>query len=172
MPTWTPQTKAVDASRLEANIIAFIRANQADALLWANGGGAAGTIKPFNFLVDNLANPSVPGLPVLMVTGKEKRTDRSSDLDRSQFDVQFEGIVLGKNADALTALTEKYAAALESMLVNIPTDTMLAGTSGQIIDNEPDTAISYGEIGLNEQESALLQVFTLRVSYTMYSSGY
>jgi len=170
MPVWTPKTKTVDAGKLEANIIAFIRANQADALLWANGGTSA--VKPFNFLVDNLANQGLPGLPVLMITGKEKQTNRASDLDVSGFSIQFEGIVLGKNADALVVLTEKYAAALESMLINIPDTTLLAGTTEQIIENEPDTSISYGEIGMNEQESALLQVFTLRVTYTLYASAY
>lgn len=170
MATWTAKTKTVNASKLEANIIAFIRANQADALLWANGG--TGTIKPFNFLVDNLANQGLPGLPVLMVTGKEKSTDRASDLDQSKFGIQFEGIVLGKNAESLAALTEKYAAALESMLINIPDLTLLSGTTGQMIENEPNTTISYGEIGMNEQESALLQVFTLRVTYTLYASAY
>ncbi len=167
---WVTTQKTVDSSRLEANIIAFIRANQTDALTWANGGTTP--LKPFNFLVDNLANPSLPGLPILMITGKEKTTSRASDLEQTSLGFEFEAIVLGRAADALAALTEKYALALESMLISIPEAVLLAGTSGQFIDNEPDTSISYGEIGTNEQENALLQVFRLRITYTLFASAY
>lgn len=171
MPLWTPKNNAVDTRLVEYNVLTFIRANQSDALLWANGGTSA--LKPFNFLAENLANLDKPNVPTLMVTGNEESVSYKSDLVEVGYRIDFESIVFSGAPDTLQALTKKYAYALKSMLANITPALLLNALDGeQTATDAPDISVNYGEIGVSEQLKGFIQVFQIRAIYFIGASVY
>jgi hypothetical protein len=171
MPLWTPKNNAVDTTLVENNVLTFIRANQSDALLWANGGALP--LKPFNFLTENLANLDKPNVPTLMVTGKGESVNYKRDVVEVGYRIDFESIVFSGAADTLPTLTNKYALALKSMLANITPPLLLEGLDGeQTAEDAPEISVNYGEIGVNEQLKGFIQVFQITAKYSIGASAY
>lgn len=123
---WEPTNEAPDTRKLVSNLLAFIVANSAAAATWANGGSTLpGFAKVWNS-AEGRVHKYFPDVMVLSESAVAREAAQGIEVD---FELLFEIEVVGKTADTVTELAKKYVAALESMLVNIPHATLMAGTS-------------------------------------------
>ena len=164
---WTPQKNVIDLTTIADNLLEFIALYDEDALDWANGGpGLVG----FTKLYTNASGRLQTEFPSLMILAQESETDLTGDMIEAGLQLVLEGTISGPDADELVANTKKYARAVESLLTNIPADTLTA-------NSEPEMGAWIFEIEtkvdiLTRISSAFLQVFQVRVIYRLAASGY
>ncbi len=167
---WNPEITVIDTGAIEANLVAYLKTNQAAALLWANGGAA---LKPFQFLSDKPANKDKPGFPVLMTTGGSEGVETGDDMQTFDFQIGFEVICAKTTGDAVVREAKKYARALKSLLFEIDKATITAGIEDVLVF-APDKrfTVRYDEVGANEQETMFFQRFQIDVVYRFYAANY
>lgn len=119
---WTP---TLDTRPLAVNLLAFIRANSAAAATWANGGAALEGFKKVWNSAEGRFHKYFPDVMVLSESVNVREAAQGMEVD---FELLFEIEVVDKTADLVTERAKKYATALESMLINIPADVLLADT--------------------------------------------
>lgn len=165
---WIPKTNVIDTTRIDANILAFIAANQAEALFWANNGAA---LKIFNFLADNVENLDLPNLPTLTVTGSEEAFNYDADILQTNYRIDFESIVFDKDGGLLPALTKKYATALKSMLANISPVQLLGGAGGEQATRSRSISANYREIAVSSRVTGFIQVFQIKAVFELEAAS-
>jgi hypothetical protein len=123
---WQPTLESPDTTKLVPNLLAYIVTHSAAAATWANGGQALpGFAKVWNS-AEGRVHKYFPDLMVLSESVNAREAAQGIEID---FELLFELQVVDKGADAVTERAKKYAAAVESMLLNIPPETFMAGTS-------------------------------------------
>lgn len=126
MTDWTPTIESPDTRLLVPNLLAFISAKSAAAATWANGGQTLpGFAKVWNS-AEGRVHKYFPDLMVLSESANAREAAQGIEVD---FELLFELEVVDRTADAVTERAKKYVAALESMLLNIPPETLMAGTT-------------------------------------------
>lgn len=166
--TWNPEITVIDTGAIEANLIGYLKTNQAAALLWANGGTSA--LKPFQFLSDKPANKDKPGFPILMTTGATEGVETGDDLQAFDFQISFEVICAKTTAAAVGSEAKKYARALKSLLFEIDRDDLLGLNQSVRLAGDRRFSIRYDETGKNEQETMFFQRFQIDAVYRFYAS--
>lgn len=161
---WQPKNNAIDTTAIETNLTAFIKANQADALRWANNGT---NLKLFNFAADQIENLNKPNLPTISVIGAGETEVSSQETLIIDYRIDYESIVFGKDAGALPALTKKYANALKSLLKNISPALLLEAVPGEQQVMSTALGSNYREIGQSESLSGFIQIFQVRATYRL-----
>ena len=164
---WTPTFKVLRPAKIANNLLAYIATNQADALSWATGGTALRPIQEFS---DSTANRTSPVYPSIARASNEGADDDTEDYLPAAFSLIFE--VMIQNADPSTAVTEaeNYEAAIKSMIRNCPDATVMANTGiANVVLESIET--SFDEIKTNEMQNDFLQVFQLRLTYTMFGEA-
>lgn len=156
--------KVVDTRFIGANILQFIRDNQAEVLTIANGGTA---LKSFQQIVDSIANRANPMFPSLAIESEGSATEFDSDVLGSAYRVTFEAMIYGTNASALPSLAKKYAYALELMLINIPRATLLAN-SGLTDLAVRSIETDHDPLKTNDNHTEFFQVFQTRIIYNIW----
>ena len=113
---WNPTQNVVDLTPVIGNLLAYVEANQQDALEWAHGSSG---IDPFAAIYPNAAGWLRSLYPYLMVVTHQDRGEdaetENGDVIVTTFTLLFEVAVKG-NADELPTLTKEYDRALRSML--------------------------------------------------------
>jgi len=119
---WNPTIQVFDERPIKDNLIAFIQANQADALLWANDGTALPSIAKFH------RSPRlVTVFPALtFLQSEHKELDNEGDTLDIDFALLLELAIIHGNQDTLVERANRYAMALESMLANVSETTFFA----------------------------------------------
>lgn len=126
MPEWTPTQDAPDTRKVAPNLLAFIGANNAAAIRWANGGTSLPAFKRLWESAEGRIHKYFPDLMILRESVNARDAAQGIDVD---YELLLELQVTGKAADAVTRLAKTYIAAVESMLVNIPPEILVAGTT-------------------------------------------
>jgi hypothetical protein len=116
---WNPTLQVFDPRFIAPNLLAWFKANQADALLWANNGTALPPIKDF---FENEHTPT--RFPVLMINRVQYQTETGEDIAETQIALQFEIILVHGNQDWLALNAPRYSMAFESMTKNIPKSSL------------------------------------------------
>jgi hypothetical protein len=124
--SWQPQNQVIDEKKLIDNLLSFFRANQSSALDWAAGG--VGALKDFARLHNSATGRVDTVFPVLMISSTRLVTTFDSDLLEAAWFVEIELAVAAARADEATEKSHKYVQAVESMLANIPSGTLCAGS--------------------------------------------
>ncbi len=123
---WEPTIEAPDTRKLVPNLLSFVATNGAAAATWANGGATLpGFAKIFNSS-EGRHHKYFPDLMVLSESVGARDAAQGIEID---VELLFEIEVVDKTAELVTERAKKYVAALESMLVNIPPETLMAGTT-------------------------------------------
>jgi CRISPR/Cas system-associated exonuclease Cas4 (RecB family) len=120
--SWPPNQhiQVFDERPLKDNFLAFLEANQVDALAWANTG-SVGALDPISQFQKAAKLTSV--FPSLTILQTEHGSAFGSDLLGVVFSMTLELAVVHGNQDTLTDLAAKYAMAVESMIANMPETT-------------------------------------------------
>lgn len=166
--TWTPRTNVIDLTQVADNLLGYVGENDSDALLWANGSA----LPEFAAFYTNASGRLQTIFPSLMVLSQDAETDLTGDILISGLQLTLEGTVSGSNADDLVAATKMYAKAVESMLANIPSATLMAGSSphqeASLFEIETKFDILRGQ----QAPSAFLQIFQIRCVYRITAAAY
>lgn len=161
--------KVIDLTQIATNLLNFIQTYGGDYLNWAAGG-----VGPENYrkLYTNASGRLATDFPSLMILAQRADTDVSGDQLDAAVQLIFEGTISGTDPDALVAETKLYARALESMLVNITSDVITAGSmkyqKAFPVELETELDILRG----TQSPSAFLQIFQTRVVYRILTSGF
>lgn len=163
---WDPQFKVIDQRPLAANILSYISDNQTDALNWANGGPG---LDDFAKFYTNASGRLQTQFPCLMVLSQGLGTDLTGDGLQSAFQIVLEGAVSGTDPDTLVDNTKRYAMAVESMVLNMPSDEFTLGANqyhkGFVIEIETIHDV------VTRITSGFLQVFQVRLTFNILTSG-
>jgi hypothetical protein len=167
--SWSPRNNIIDLDKIVENLFAFMTTNQTDAILWANNNVA---LTAFAKLYPSARGRLSTVFPCLMLLKKNIVTDFSGDLVQASISLIFEAQIQGGNVDVIVEKAEKYAKAVESMLINIPMKDLTNGAlnlqSGDIENIETE----YDLLRSNKGNTVYLQVFQTQIEYIIYGAAF
>lgn len=169
---WTPTVKVLDLRHIANNLLAYIEANQADALEWAYEAPATATgfLKFYKSAKGRLSTI----FPCLMILEKGVANDLE-DAITGVLTIKFEAVIAGADADTLADDAVKYGMALESMLANIPKATLGTADDESPLINPMTGGLILLETEYDESSSlngTFFQVFQTKASYQLIARGY
>lgn len=140
---WLPSLYSVSGPIIERNVLAYIAANQTQALAWAKAQlGFVGTVADFQNIYNSSEGRIHLLFPDLMLIRRSTSfRDAGDDISvLVQHTLGFEMEIAHADADTLTNLVNVYGVALMSMLWNIPRASLVANvpTQGQPVVNVTD----------------------------------
>lgn len=164
---WTPKQNVANKRKIVANLMAFVKTNQVDALAWASPNE---TLKPFVEFSDSVGNRDKPNLPSLAFADDDAASDYTQDLVASAYRVNFEAMVENSDANKVVQQARLYALALESLIRNIEKPALLAGTG---IGNFTLETIETGfeQVKVNRRRTMFMQMFEVRATYTLRAAN-
>jgi len=166
---WTPTVNILRSRAIAENLLAYISANQADAILWANGT----PIRAIAQFSDSVANRTNPVYPSIAIESTEDAQVFGEDIHDGAFIVTFE--VLVESASPTTAVSEAkvYDTAIKSMIANIPAATIATGT-GAIIGTIvlQSTESGFDDIKSNDMENDFCQPLKIKASFTLKMAAF
>lgn len=165
---WTPTKQVIDLTKLADNLLAYIEAQDAAALTWANGGTA---LPEFAATYSNATGRLQTIFPSVLILNQQVETDLTGDVLLGGWEVTLEVAISGADADTLATTTKKYGKAIESILSNIPSATLTSGSSPAI------TAALFELRTLYDQTRQLpsmawVQIFQTRGLYQLIQAAY
>lgn len=167
---WTPTYTTINARAIADNLLAYIQANQVDALTWAGGS----SLIPIALFANSVAARDIPVYPSIAFSDDNDATDYTGDLGQGAYSVTFEVSVQSDDPDTAVVNARKYAKAIISMIRNCPKQT-LAADSGAHANGAAIETIECGfdPIRTNtEIQNDFLQVFQIRTVFILSASGY
>ena len=150
------------------NLLAYIAANQVDAILWAAGSA----LRPIQNFSNSVAARTTPVYPAIMFASDQDAQDYTEDELGIAYQLTFE--VMIQNADPNNAVTEarSYEAAIKSMIRNCPPSTASANTGAITAATVLQTIESqFDEIKSNDTQTDFLQTFQMRMVYTLTAAN-
>jgi hypothetical protein len=125
---WNPENPVIDVSPIVTNLLAYIRSNQTAVLKWANGNqdGLAGFQVVYNSDEGSYQNDIFPNLQAVRERHRMTGGEYGAKVEYS-IDLLLE--VKGADATQLKKDAKKYGRAIESILLNIPAETLMANVS-------------------------------------------
>ncbi len=167
---WNPQTNIIDVTKITDNLFDYLEANQVDALEWANPDSSLQPIKKF---YRSAVGRIMSVFPCLMLIEKANATDNSSDVLEGRFRLQFEGVIQGGDSEQLVKDATVYAAALESMISEVPSDVLCAGAKQTLFAFSNSFETEYDAISRSPGKANIyFQVFRTEVTYALQTSAY
>lgn len=166
---WTPRNNIIDLDKITENLFAFITTNQADAILWANNNVA---LTAFAKLYPSARGRLSTVFPCLMLLKKNVATDFSGDMLQASISLIFEAQIQGGNVDDIVEKAEKYAKAVESMLINIPMATLTTGTFKPQTGDIENIETEYDLLRSNKGNTVYLQIFQTQIEYSLYGAAF
>ena len=173
---WTPTNRVPQLTLYSANLLAYIAANYAEALTWAGGGSLPSFVRVYN----SAAGRIYDAFPYLLLLDESAATDYTSDLNETAWQVTLEWAISAdatQAADAnspigddLAQQARVYAMALESVLLNIPSASLLSGAT---YTNAPEAeSIQTDFDALRQGPSGYLQIGQTRAIYRIQRVAY
>lgn len=162
---WNPSKAIITARAIPENLLTWLidADRQEAALTWADGPGLK-LVKTFQ---NSLAEPDKPVYPAIAYSDDNGATDYKEDLLGGAYSVTFQVSIQNRDADEAVIQARKYAEAFESLIVNCPEATLLAGTGAT------DIILDSIEQGFErikahvERKNDFLQQFQIRVTYVL-----
>lgn len=140
---WNPTERATDIRAISPNLLAYFRTNQTQALNWANSGTGLADFAVIYNTNEGLLYTIFPNLMVFRERHRSRFTDGGQDIEYS-FDFIYE--VAGADATALRVNAKKYGYALESMILNIPSATLMNGVSNYTRPTVNEVVLEHGPL--------------------------
>lgn len=142
--TWTPERVASNTGPIIANLIEYFKAHQTEAIAWACA--AAGITAPDDiaYFYDTNAGSQDRIFPNVQFLNEDEDTDyiEAGNAITYPIDLQMELAhemaaleTLAEQASILRAQAKVYMRAIESMVLNIPTATLMSGISNYTYPN-------------------------------------
>jgi hypothetical protein len=165
---WEPKQNTADFRYVVTNLLAYIEANQADALAWASDT----PLEPFVALYPNAAGRLGSLYPNLMVVRQDQAMDFSGDVLIAGIELLLEGVVTGPDADQLVIDAKAYAMAVESMLLNIPHRTLTASGKQSGLEVIMEMETQFDVLRGQKTATSFLQLWQTRVVFRIHSAGF
>lgn len=167
---WTPKINVVDLTPVIDNLLAYIEANQTDALAWAHGGPG---LDDFAAIYPNASGWLRSLYPYLMVLTHADRGEEGTDeatadeMAVSVLSIRFEVVITG-TADELPEQSKEYDQALRSMLMNIPAATLTNGcmTLTRVVPPALPSSV-YDVLRPGIKPTQFMQIFQTVMEYTL-----
>lgn len=134
---YEPAINVFDETQVKTNLVNYFKANQLDALKWANGGNSLPVIKAFYQEVRK-----VKVFPALSILQTEHSSTYQGDFILIDFSAVFEIALVHGKQEHLTEVSPKYSMAYESMLSNVSKTTL-----------SENSKIDYVEFGIEDLET-------------------
>jgi len=167
---WNPSTNIIDVTKITDNLFDYLEANQVDALEWANPDSS---LKPIQKFYRSAVGRIMTIFPCLMLLDKANATDNSQDVLEGRFRLQFEGVIKGGDTEELVKNATFYAAALESMLAEVPSEVLTVGAKQITFARNDSLETEYDVISRNPGKANIyFQVFRTEVTYALRTSAY
>jgi hypothetical protein len=169
--TWPPQheKKVFDLTAIVDNLLAYLEANDADALEWAND--ATPGLQEFQAFYSNASGRLNTIFPSCMVIAKRHATDLKSDAIDGGLELTLEITLAGPDADQLATDANRYARAIESMLSNIPSGTLTNGVGQTTQSHLFELETRFDVVGRLAGTPSFIQVFQTQATYQLITSG-
>lgn len=162
---WNPQINTIDARAFGDNIFDFIKANQSDALKWANGGASLPVIRSF------YTSPTlVKVFPSLTILQAETRGTFTGEIIDGVYSVVLETAIQHGKQDILTEISKKYDLAIRSMLANLPETTFAENSYIEISATVDEISSSFDVLGKSSNQ--FLQVFQTRAEWAIEARAF
>lgn len=165
---WTPTNKVINARVIAANILAFIAANQTEALTWANGSTG---LLDFQEIEDSVANRDSPLFPSLALQDDNDAADYTGDMIDAVYSATFEIMIENSSPAAAVTQARVYATALSSLLANMDNNDLTSGMTG-ITAVLQTIETGFEEIKANDMQNSFLQVFQIRPTFSVVGGSY
>lgn len=167
--TWTPAFNTIKTRAVADNLLAFIAANQADAILWATSGSALKPIKQFS---NSVMSRTVPVFPSIAFASDQDAQDYTEDVIESAYSVVFEIVIENANPDTAVTQARSYAAAIVSMIRNCPPATLAENTGAVVNAAHIQTVeVQFDEIKTNDTQTDFFQTFQIRAVCSLIASN-
>jgi hypothetical protein len=161
---WNPKIDVFDETKVKENLESYISQNQADALIWANDGTALPVIQKFYS-----SRQLVTIFPALTFLQTFHRSD-FEDTVGTDFGMVLECSIVHGNQSELAKRAPRYSKALESMLVNMPADELLKGSSIEAPAYALTLEITFDVQG--KYKNQYIDVFQCRAGWKITKSAY
>lgn len=163
--TWVPQKQFIRSHVVASNLLAYIAANQADAILWANSGTA---LKPLKSFSDSVVGTRLnPLFPAIGFASDEDQQAFTTDITPGAYAVVYEIVVESQNPNTAVAEARIYSDAIKSMILNIPSASLLLNTGAlpntEVLENIKS---QFSEINANEPQNDFFQTVQIGATYT------
>jgi hypothetical protein len=165
MTAWDPQVQVLDETQIKDNLTAYLQANQAEALKWANGG-ASGLPAIRDFHKSPRLVTVFPGLTWLQTSHKSKW----EDVLEIDFAIVLEVAIVHGNKDTLASRAPKYSMAIESMLVNVPETTFNQDSIIDITSTGMAVETTFDVQG--KYKNQFIEVFQTRANWHIEASAF
>lgn len=149
------------ARAIPLNILAYIQSDQ-DSYLETG-------LKAIKNVSQTVANRSVPYYPSIAFSDDNDAKDYSGDVIQAAYSATFEISVTSNDPDDAVTQARKYAAGVESMILNCPTLTTNTGATSASIQTLES---GFDPIKTNDQQSEFLQVFQIRATWLLTAGAY
>lgn len=167
---WDPAKAVLDLTPIADNFLGYVEEFGMDAINWASNGA---DLEDFHKLYTNSGGRLATDFPSLMILTQECEIDLSGELLRGEYQLVLEGTVGGPDTDELVLATKMYAKAVGSLIMNIPTATLVKGTDPLI------SAAALQEFGTVfdlvrgvVNVSGFVQVFQVRSKYAFIAEAF
>ena len=168
--SWTPTQNILDVTRITDNLFAYIEANYEAALIWAN---PTGNLPPVEKFYKSAVGRVTMVFPSLMLIDKANATSDEQDVLDGEFRLRFEFVIKGGDAEKLVSDAAYYAAALESMLINIESHTLCAAAKTEMFAARDSIETIFDQIGQDKVSASIYyQAFQTEITYRLRASAY
>lgn len=165
--TWAPTKRVLTSRALAVNLLDYVIANQEAAYAWAGNGN----LKLIKTPSQSLANRAVPTYPSIAFANDDDATNYTNDTIPAAYNVAFELLIEGPDADAVVIDARIYVKAILSMIVNIDHATLIADTGAvEAILNTISTI--FESIKTNEKQNRFLQTVEVKSLYRLVGGAY
>lgn len=171
--TWNPKNNSIDVSKIIDNLFAFLEAEQTEALAFIKGADSI-DLPDWKKFYKSSAGRITTIFPLLMLIKREAATDFSSDVLSVGLRLTFEALIQGGNKDLIVLQADKYAAALESMLINVPPEVLTANVFNIVdsIESEIETEFDFLRGNRANKPTTFLQGFQTQITYILKGESY
>jgi hypothetical protein len=164
--TWAPANAATDIRPLSPNLLQFFRDNQTEVLDWANGGPGLDDFQVIYNTDEGSHQNSI--FPNLQVFSESHRTTFRNDGLHVEYSLTLIAEMAGTDATQLRLDAKNYGYALESMLMNVPTATLMNGLSGYTKPNVTELSVDHNPLLKGEEGNWLIPLFLkFNLSFTL-----
>ena len=172
--SYSPTKRVMHAPQIAANLLTFIKANNADAISWAISQlGLTLTLPELKDVSDSIANRANPVFPSIAFSDDNSAARTDNDTNKNAYSVMFEVMVVSPDANQAVINARVYEMAIIQMINDIPKSDLLNKT------NAAPAAITlegwdvgFDKIKRHGTQEVYMQKFQVKAIYSAVISNY
>lgn len=166
MTAWTPQIQVFDESHIRDLLTAYVQANQTEALIWANNQRGQGLPGFTNFFRSPRLVTKFPSWTFI----SSDHTAKWNEILTVDYSLLIECALIHGDRDEAARQAVVYAAAVESMLVNVPETTFSA--ESKIPITSTGMAVETKHAVQGQYKNGFIEIFQTTVKWEIEASAF